>query len=172
MKFDQLSDDVKAGLFVLALVLSGGLIFGGAAIGYHIYDLWQLSKQHAEEIANARNDLKIERANLEKLREEKNRSLADRDKHIGNLTAIIEQRLPLLMNQTTESVEKLDKLSDRVGSAATQSKRAASTATRAAAQAGQALKKSQQPIATFRQVPTRRIKKPKCLGKDVFGDPC
>jgi ElaB/YqjD/DUF883 family membrane-anchored ribosome-binding protein len=172
MKFDDLSDDVKAGLFISALVLIGGLFFGGAAIGYHIFDKREVAELHAIEIGNARADLQVSRNDFIKLREEKNKALAERDRYIGQLTGIIEQRLPLLVDQASESVEKLDKLSDQVDNAVTQSKRAATTANRAAVQAGQAVKKSKQPAGAIRQVPTRRVQKHKCYGKDVFGDLC
>jgi len=172
MKFDDLSDDVKAGLFISALVLIGGLFFGGAAIGYHIFDKREVAELHAIEIGNARADLQVSRNDFIKLREEKNKALTERDRYIGQLTGIIEQRLPLLVDQASESVEKLDKLTDQVDNAVTQSKRAATTANRAAVQAGQAVKKSKQSAGVVRQLPTKRVPKQKCYGKDIFGDLC
>lgn len=83
---------------------------------------------------------------------------------------VVEQQ-SAVSDKQSELSEKLDKTTDRVESAATKSTLAASTASKAASRAGQAARKAQEPIGSFRIVPSQTFK-PRCRGKDVFGDPC
>jgi len=73
--------------------------------------------------------------------------------------------------QQSAATEKLEQTTDRVEMAATKSSQAATTANRAATQAGQAARKYRQPAGSIRLVPSASYK-PKCVGRDVYGDPC
>lgn len=176
MNINHYKNDIKAALSIVALVLCGGLIFGGGVFVWHTYDVSAVRGGYASEMDKMRKD---RNESEERARTEKSDELAKRDQRIDSLsnqvthlTLIIEQRLPLIVDQTSENVEKLDKLSGQVGAAVTQSKRAAATASRAASQAGQVVKKVREPAGTIRLVPTKRTR-PACInGKDLYDEPC
>lgn len=93
------------------------------------------------------------------------------------VTPLVQQQADVVEQQSavsdkqSELTEKLDKTTDRVETAATKSSQAATTASKAASRAGQAVRKAQEPVGSFRLVPSTPVK-PRCRGKDVFGDPC
>lgn len=86
------------------------------------------------------------------------------------VTPLVQQQAQVAEQQSAVS-EKLEQTTDRVEMAATKSSQAATTASRAASQAGQTARKFRQPVGSIRMVPPKP-EKPRCRGKDVFGDPC
>lgn len=81
----------------------------------------------------------------------------------NQMRPLVEKQAEVAEQQSAAS-EKLEQTTDRVQMAAT-------TASRAASQAGRAARKFREPVGSIRQVPARPVK-PRCRGKDVFGDPC
>ena len=73
--------------------------------------------------------------------------------------------------QQSAATEKLEQTTDRVELAATKSSQAATTASRAASQAGQTARKFRHPVGSIRMVPSAPYKS-RCVGKDIYGDPC
>lgn len=76
---------------------------------------------------------------------------------------LVEKQAEVAEQQSAAS-EKLEQTTDRVEMAAT-------TASKAASRAGQVVRRSNEPKGSLRIVPTKPYK-PRCNGKDVFGDPC
>ncbi|MGX9936237.1 hypothetical protein ACVFVO_12685 [Advenella kashmirensis] len=143
-------DQITLWLAVVTAVLAGA----GGGLLYGSYD----SNQNAEKRVDDANKVA--------------------DKRVAEIQAInlsliqtLQQKVAPLVTQQAEVVEqqsviseKLDKATDRVETAAT-------TATKAATRAGQAARRSNELKGSLRIAPSKP-EKPRCRGKDVFGDPC
>lgn len=149
----SLIDKFKAGLAITAFVLLGGLIAGGPL---SVYYQWQLS-----------NAAKA----IERVTKEKDRQINAATAQSARLTEIIEKRLPPIVEQQKQNAEQLEQLTATVDDTTTKAQRAANTANQAASRAGQAVRKSREPVGSLRMAPSKPTK-PRCRGKDVFGDPC
>ncbi len=165
-----LSHTQQAVLQVVAIALLGFMLAAGPGLLYHIWDSSEIVRTKDEAYGRQ----------IDRIVGEKNAEIQNREKQIDKLNArneqlatIIEHRLPLIVDQAAENVEKLDRLSGQVDSAVTQSKRAAATASRAASQAGQAVKKAKEPVGSIRIKQQPVWREPKCyMGRDLYGDPC
>lgn len=174
--FKGLSHQARANLNVLAVILLGAVIVGGPGFIYHSWDVNRLINKFESYLAD--KDEAYGRQ-IERMEKTNNGMLDKKDVQITQLTdsltqlsAVIEERLPVIVDQLSETVEKQDKVSSQVGVAVSQSERAAATASRAANNADRAVKKSRQPGSGLRVSP-KKSKGPSCfLGKDVYDQPC
>ena len=146
-------DKFKVYLAIAAFVLLGGVIAGGPI---SVYYQWQLG-----------NAAKT----IERVTQDKDRQINAATAQSARLTEIIEKRLPPIVEQQKQNAEQLEQLTATVDDTTTKAQRAANTASQAASRAGQAVRKSREPVGYLRMVPSKPSK-PRCRGKDVFGDPC
>lgn len=143
-------DQITLWLAVVTAVLAGA----GGGLLYGSYD----SNQNAEKRLSDANKIADKRvAEVQAINLSLIQTLQNQVK------PLVEKQAEVAEQQSAAS-EKLEQTTDRVEMAAT-------TASKAASRAGQAVRRSNESKGSLRIVPSKP-EKPRCRGKDVFGDPC